>query len=224
MNNLLEKDTGILSENIEKYYSDLVNGKSEFSKLVLNDACLKTLHLKKAKNKNFVEPGKTMSVQKKAKNIEYLDYFINPVLSICLQTKPKRGHSSIKYFEEIYHSTKKLISTKLSLIYYSKSKINALWDLQIMFPDIFKVNSYISIVTEKNNFFQEEKKNNAFKELYEYNKFFLKTNNIKKEEMLQLEEENKKKIDEVQTMKETRYKAEKIKNSTMINSQIPNTI
>ena len=203
----------------------MVNGKSEFNKLVLKDASIKTLNIDKRKDKNFVVPNKTMTVpRKKPKNIEYLDHFISPVLSICLQTKPKRGHSTIKYFEEIYYSTRKLFSKKLNLIYYSNSKINALWDLQIMFPDIFKVNSYISIVTEKNNFFNEIKKNNTVKEIYEYNKFFMRTKTLKNERFKEIEEENKKKIDEVQTMKESKYKAEKIKNTFLVNTQVPESV
>jgi hypothetical protein len=210
-----------LTDNIEKYYNDLINGKSEFNKLVLKDACLKTLNLDKRKDKNFVAPNKITTVPKKRiNNIEYLDHFISPVLSVCLQTKPKRGHSTIKYLEEIYSSTRKLFSKKLNLIYYSKTKINALWDLQIMFPEIFRVNSYISIVTEKNNFFHEIKKNNTVKEIYEYNKFFMRAKTIKNEKMKEGEEEERKKIDEVQRMKESRYKAEKIKNSYLPNSQI----
>jgi len=175
-----------LTDNIEKYYNDLINGKSEFNKLVLKDACLKTLNLDKRKDKNFVAPNKITTVPKKRiNNIEYLDHFISPVLSVCLQTKPKRGHSTIKYLEEIYSSTMKLFSKKLNLIYYSKTK-----------------------------------KNNTVKEIYEYNKFFMRAKTIKNEKMKEGEEEERKKIDEVQRMKESRYKAEKIKNSYLPNSQI----
>lgn len=176
----------------------------------------------KRKDKKFVEHSKTVSVPKKKNTkIDYLDTFINPVLSVCLQTKPRRGDSSISYFEEVYFSTRKLVSSKIGLVYYSKSKINALWDLQILFPDIFKVCSYISIITEKNNFFHKDSRTSKNQEeIKEFNKFFLKTKENKFEKMHNMEEENKRKIDAIQTLKSSQFIAEKIRNSTLINSQL----
>ena len=204
----------MLDDNIEKYYNDLINGISDFSRLVLKDVSIKSLDLKKRKNKTFVENSKTLSVgRKKVETIEYLDYFVNPVLSICLQTKSKRGRSTVEYFEEIYFSTRKFISQNLALIYFSKTKVNALWDLQIVFPDLFKVNSYISIVSEKNNFFQNSSKQKNQEEIFEFNNFFLKTKTVNFDKIKDKENEDKKRINEIQNLKETQFKAEKIKNS-----------
>ena len=173
-----------------------------------------------------MENTKTFTMtKKKTENIDYLDYFINPVLSICLQTKSKRGQTTIQYFEEIYFSTRKFISSNLTLIYYSKTKINALWDIQIVFPDIFKVNSYISIVTEKNNFFQNTStKQKGLEEMNEFNRFFHKTKSVNFDKIKDKENEDKKRIDDVQNLKETRFKAEKIRNSLQNTIQNNNTL
>lgn len=218
----MEKEAEKLQINIENFYKDLVNGINEFSKLVLKNATVKSLNLAKCKDKKFVEKTKSLAINKKRNdNVEYLNNFINPVLNICLQTKPKRGDSTIRYFEEIYSSTRNLISSNLTLVYYSKTKVNALWDLQIIFPDIFKVNSYISIVSEKNDFFQvTSKKNKSMFENIEYNRFFQKTKDLNITKMKETEEKNRKLIDTIQSQKEKNFKAEKIKNSEIIKSQI----
>ena len=66
----------------------------------------------------------------------------------------------------------------INLIYYSKNKINALWDIQVLFPNLFKINSFISFLAEKPDFFEENLSNNSNKNktLEQYNNL-LKTSN-----------------------------------------------
>ena len=75
------------------------------------------------------------------------------VLKICLGTTKSLKVTAIKYFENFLHSTKNYMPKSIVHIYHSKSKISAIWDIQVMFPEIFKLTSSILFLFERPNFF-----------------------------------------------------------------------
>ena len=41
------------------------------------------------------------------------------------------------------------LASSIKLIYYSKTKLKALWDVQVLFPGFFKVNKFFQLLTPK---------------------------------------------------------------------------
>ena len=83
----------------------------------------------------------------------YYIEFNSPILIICISINRV---NSIKHFEQfvtlISSSDSTLRSTcdsQLKLIYYSKTKLKALWDVQTIFPELFKVNKFFQFLSSK---------------------------------------------------------------------------
>ena len=86
--------------------------------------------------------------------------FKNPVLIMCLSTnlasKDVDEDVSINFFEKFWFALmnsdkfiKKIATNTLKLLYYSKNKINALWDVEIMFPQLFKADQMFQLLISK---------------------------------------------------------------------------
>lgn len=89
---------------------------------------------------------------------KYLEVFKKPVLILCLSHE--YSHNGIEYFEKFYNSIKSNknldeITRSISLVYYSKDRVKALWDLQATFPNLFQIHKTISFVIEKPDLFCE---------------------------------------------------------------------
>jgi nucleoside diphosphate kinase len=88
----------------------------------------------------------------------YLEVFKKPVLLLCLSYE--YSNSGIDYFEKFYNAIKNNknldeVTKSISLVYYSKDRVKALWDLQATFPALFKIQKTISFVIEKPDLFSE---------------------------------------------------------------------
>ena len=88
------------------------------------------------------------------------DEFKNPVLILCLSTnlasKDTDEDISINFFEKFWFALmnsdkflNKLASSTLKLLYYSKNKIHALWDVQVLFPQQFKADQMFQLLISK---------------------------------------------------------------------------
>ena len=86
--------------------------------------------------------------------------FKNPVLIMCLSTniasKDVDEDISINFFEKFWFALmnsdkfiNKIATNTLKLLYYSKNKINALWDVEIMFPQLFKADQMFQLLISK---------------------------------------------------------------------------
>ena len=86
--------------------------------------------------------------------------FKNPVLILCLSTnlasKNVDEDVSINFFEKFWFALmnsdkfiNQMANNTLKLLYYSKNKINALWDVEIMFPQLFKADQIFQLLISK---------------------------------------------------------------------------
>ena len=83
----------------------------------------------------------------------YYTEFNSPMLIICVSINRV---NTIKHFEQFVNlisaSDSTLRSTcesQLKLIYYSRTKLKALWDVQTIFPELFKVNKFFQFLSSK---------------------------------------------------------------------------
>ena len=85
----------------------------------------------------------------------FYDDFKNPVLIICLGINPNQiqNQSPSNFFSKFWvainqsdKSIRDIINSKVKLLYVSKNKLNALWDVQIMFPDLFMVDQMFQLI------------------------------------------------------------------------------
>ena len=85
----------------------------------------------------------------------FYEDFKNPVLILCLAINPNQiqNLSPSNYFSKFWiainqsdKSIRELINNKVKLLYISKTKLNALWDVQIMFPDLFMVDQMFQLL------------------------------------------------------------------------------
>jgi len=83
----------------------------------------------------------------------------------------------IEFFEKFVLSCKKMFPQNMKLIYYSKSKINALWDVQVLFPDLFRIKYFISFLTEKPDFYDTILSENEKNKTLQKNNHLFKTSN-----------------------------------------------
>jgi len=84
----------------------------------------------------------------------FFNKFKNEILAVSLSINYQVN--IIDFFEKFVLSCNKMFPKKMKLIYYSKSKINALWDVQVLFPELFKLRSFISFICEKPDFYDSK--------------------------------------------------------------------
>ena len=93
-----------------------------------------------------------MTGSKNRNNKSYYDEFNNPVLILCLSINMP---NVISYFEKSFYTIInsdiyiRNNASQIKLIYYSKTKLKALWDVQVLFPAFFKVNKFFQLLTAK---------------------------------------------------------------------------
>ena len=162
--NLISSQRGVGSANF-----------SEFNKK------LGTNSLYNSEDENYDSNSKDFKNRKKLKSLvefenNFFNKFKNEILSLSLTINNQEDIGD--FFEKFVLSCRKMFPDYINLIYYSKNKINALWDIQVLFPNLFKINSFISFLAEKPDFFEENLSNNSNKNktLEQYNNL-LKTSN-----------------------------------------------
>ena len=160
-----------LQSNISNFYDSANNNQTQYNDNLYKTTCVEGkrdmtfLTMSKLEKKmkslaysvyynNNINPamsGSTM-LQGNTMNKKYYDEFNNPVLVICLSLNMQ---NIISYFEQAIYkiinsdSYIRNLASSIKLIYYSKTKLKALWDVQVLFPGFFKVNKFFQLLTPK---------------------------------------------------------------------------